>query len=129
MIYTGYFAKEQLYRDAGLVPISIARYPAKGYKGARCTALAPTGAMLHMPEVRYVPLYEQRLARLDPLKFAAEVEAMGKDVVLLCFEKPSLFCHRHLVAKWLRRNGIPCGEFDLKAQGCGTTEVETINLF
>ena len=26
-----------------------------------------------------------------------------KDVVLLCYEKPPQFCHRHLVAKWLEK--------------------------
>ena len=25
----------------------------------------------------------------------------NRDIALLCFEKPSDFCHRHLVASWL----------------------------
>lgn len=29
----------------------------------------------------------------------------GKDIVLLCYEAPDDFCHRHLVAKWLCENG------------------------
>ena len=28
------------------------------------------------------------------------------DIVLLCYEKPDEFCHRHLVAEWFNRNGI-----------------------
>lgn len=28
----------------------------------------------------------------------------NKDIALVCYEKPSDFCHRHLVAKWLKEN-------------------------
>lgn len=34
----------------------------------------------------------------------------GRDVVLLCYERPSEFCHRHIVAKWLNDAGYPCVE-------------------
>ena len=34
-----------------------------------------------------------------------------KDVALVCYEKPSDFCHRHLVADWLNKNGFECKEF------------------
>jgi hypothetical protein len=27
---------------------------------------------------------------------------LGDDAVLLCYEKPGQFCHRHLVAQWLK---------------------------
>jgi hypothetical protein len=32
-------------------------------------------------------------------------------VALMCFEKPDDFCHRHLVADWLRQNGYECKEW------------------
>lgn len=32
-------------------------------------------------------------------------------IALICYEKPSDFCHRHLVADWLNKNGIPCEEW------------------
>lgn len=28
------------------------------------------------------------------------------DIYLVCYEKPSDFCHRHLVSKWMNKNGI-----------------------
>lgn len=31
-------------------------------------------------------------------------------IALLCYEKPDDFCHRHLVADWLRKNGYECEE-------------------
>ena len=36
----------------------------------------------------------------------------AKDIALVCYEKPNDFCHRHLVGKWLRENGIECREWE-----------------
>lgn len=33
-----------------------------------------------------------------------------KHIVLLCFEKTGDFCHRNLVADWIKEHGIPCRE-------------------
>lgn len=33
------------------------------------------------------------------------------NIVLLCYEKPTDFCHRHLVAQWLIENGFECKEY------------------
>ena len=30
------------------------------------------------------------------------------DITLICFEKPSVFCHRYLVADWFESNGLFC---------------------
>lgn len=35
----------------------------------------------------------------------------GKKICLICFEKPTDFCHRHLVADWLTKNGFQCEEY------------------
>lgn len=32
-------------------------------------------------------------------------------IILLCYEKPTDFCHRHLVAQWLIENGFECQEY------------------
>lgn len=131
MIYTGYFAKETMYREAGLVPVSIARYPAKGYRGYKCPVLAPTGQMLHMHEARYVPMYNETiLGKLDPVRLEEELRKLGENVVLLCFERPSDFCHRQLVAKWLRHNGIDCEEYQISLpEAPKPPQSETLNLF
>lgn len=49
------------------------------------------------------------LGRLEPERVEREIAdivaaAGGTFAVLLCFEKPSDFCHRHLVAGWLGRD-------------------------
>ena len=54
------------------------------------------------------------LAQLNP----KEVEKLlywmsdGRDVALVCYEKPEGFCHRHLVADWLNENGIVVKEWE-----------------
>lgn len=46
----------------------------------------------------------ERLAQLDAADVVSDIEKManGKIPVLLCYEKPGSFCHRHIVAKWLK---------------------------
>lgn len=50
--------------------------------------------------------YEQKyretvLSRLNPNKV---VEELGYDSILLCYEKPDEFCHRHIIARWIGEN-------------------------
>ena len=38
---------------------------------------------------------------------------MGDNAVMLCYEKPGDFCHRHLIADWITKNtGITVEEVD-----------------
>lgn len=41
----------------------------------------------------------------------------GKDIVLLCYETPEKFCHRHLVSKWLTFGGYETNEYNKNAKG------------
>jgi hypothetical protein len=101
-IYTGYFAKLNQYRKVGLITISIARFN-KYYYGAELKILAPTPEMIHEPELPYIPKYNLILSRLNKEQIISQIRSLsdGKDCILLCYEKPSDFCHRHLVAEWL----------------------------
>lgn len=69
----------------------------------------------------YVKHYTKTvLAELDANEVAAELNSIAgneNDVALLCYEDPTKFCHRRLVAHWFRINGIECEEWnDLKEQ-------------
>lgn len=59
---------------------------------------------------------EEILKPLDAWQVVSELEKMtGVDdskIILLCYEKPKDFCHRHLVAGWLTRNSFEIKEFD-----------------
>jgi hypothetical protein len=110
-IYTGYFAKISRYRLVGLTTISIARFN-KYYSGASLKLLAPSVEMIHEPESIYIPKYQLILSRLSKQGIIDEILRLsgGKDCILLCYEKPTDFCHRHLVAKWL--DDSCSGEYD-----------------
>lgn len=54
--------------------------------------------------------YKQVLDYLDPKQV---YEELGADAVLLCWETPEKFCHRHIVAEWLSKAlGIEILEID-----------------
>jgi uncharacterized protein YeaO (DUF488 family) len=116
MIYTGYFAKTKSYIDKGLVPISIAlKTPFDVFK---LKEFAPTWDILKeykntKDEERYIERYNSEvLAKLNISTIINKINTIApkKDVILMCYEKPDSFCHRHLVAKWLRENGFDCKE-------------------
>jgi uncharacterized protein YeaO (DUF488 family) len=118
VIYTSYFAKIRALPD-NIVPISIALKPPAGYNGLQYNALAPSPSILYNwkqdhNENEYAIRYrEEILSRLTPKQVIADLNelANGKDIALICYEKPSDFCHRHLVAEWLTSNGFCCKEW------------------
>jgi uncharacterized protein YeaO (DUF488 family) len=103
LIRTSYFAK---YKNPD--GISIALKSPEWFKGESYKDLAPSWSILgnyqasqHTYEDQNI--YEKRyraeiLAKLDPKKVAVTLN--GK--VLLCYERPDDFCHRHIVAQWLK---------------------------
>lgn len=56
--------------------------------------------MITQDEYAYL-YHEEILSQLDPSKVYAD---LGDDAILLCWEKPGVFCHRRIVAKWLHDN-------------------------
>lgn len=91
-------------------PLSIALYPPIWYNGACFKSLAPTSDTLQkykkglLTPYTYTEEYTKTvLAKLDPVELYTKlVAAYTEDVTLLCYEKPSDFCHRRLVAEWFQ---------------------------
>lgn len=116
MIYTSYFSSRKYKPEDG---VSIARW-SSFWNGLSFKALAPTEELLtwwkNLPKhtrekadakQHYTNLYvEQTLSKLNP----AEVATILEGKTLLCFEKPNEFCHRHIIANWLREAGFECEE-------------------
>jgi hypothetical protein len=48
-------------------------------------------------EKEYTRQYNEILCKLDPKQVYLEL----KDSIILCWESPKKFCHRHLISKWL----------------------------
>lgn len=119
MIYTSYFAKlKSLPSD--IVPISICGKAPDWYKGLQYKELAPKyNFFMQWKENQdndyYIKCFnEQVLNRLSPHTVITELYVLskGKDVALICYEKSSDFCHRHLVAHWLNEHMIECKEWE-----------------
>lgn len=121
-VYTSYFGKLGALHQAGVAPICIARGIPKFYGGAVEQSVAPFFWMLKDGVTReeYIEAYYYKvLSRVNAKEFLARCEELskGKDVALLCYEKPEDFCHRHLLAEWLNRElGIEVREFGVTGE-------------
>ena len=121
MIYTSYFGNLKNIGDE-MVPIAICGKSPNWYHGPEYKKLAPKYKFFmewkeyHDNSFYIKHLNTEVLNCLNPDTVVSELEAIRNDVtncediVLLCYEKPDDFCHRHLVADWLNKHGIPCEE-------------------
>lgn len=112
-MYTGYFAKLKQYTDAGLVPISIATINPKWFMGLSYSKLSPGKEILYKWKYgsfkensnKFTRLFTKVLNELDKKKVVKELEKLSgvksKKIVLVCYERPNEFCHRHIVAEWI----------------------------
>ena len=120
-IYTSYFGNQRSLSKAGIMPIGIARWKPRFYEGVSMFSVAPTRYMLSdaCGQEEYVRLYNEILGRLGAQNILNEINALakGRDVALLCYEKPGDFCHRHLLADFLNRElGLNIREFEAPNQ-------------
>lgn len=106
-LYTSYYARNGKHPQA--ISISAARprwYPNIGHM----PELAPDWELVKAyksGEINvngYIERFWQLIAErdLDPFEV---VKQIPDGSVLLCYEKPTDFCHRHLVAEWLNMTG------------------------
>lgn len=110
MIRTSYFSINANHPDA----VSISLYSPDWFHGEEYTLLTPQREMFRMwkdhPNLGNDwyrdQFYKTTLINLDVHKVARDME--GK--VMLCYEKSGDFCHRHLVADWLRDAGYEVEE-------------------
>lgn len=123
MIYTSYFAKLRLLPD-NVVPISICAKVPNWYTGLQYRKLIPKYDFFmkwkenHDNEYFTKCYKEQVLSALDPTDVILDLSRLcygfnvgEEDVALICYEKSTDFCHRHLVAEWLNENGFSCEEW------------------
>ena len=117
MIYTSYFAKLKSLPD-NIVPISICAKAPDWYKGLQYKKLAPKYDFFmkwkeNHDNDYYIEHFQKEVLDYIKSKMNAPVW-VNKDwhIALICYEKPSDFCHRHLVADWLNKNGIECKEYE-----------------
>ena len=122
-IYTSYFAKLKKLPD-NIIPISICSKVPNWYTGFQYKKLAPKYDFFMQWKAThdndyYIKCYKEQVTDvLDANTVINDLHNLidnvdDKDIALLCYEKPTDFCHRHLVAKWLTKNGFLCKELEL----------------
>lgn len=135
MIYTSYFAMLRRLPE-NVIPISICGGIPEWYTGLQYKKLAPKYDFFMEwkrthDNAFYVKCYKEQVTdKLDIDRVLHDLHTMIPseireqmnepvwlsskwNIALICYEKPSEFCHRHLVAEWLRDNGYVCEEWRL----------------
>lgn len=120
-VFTSYFGMKAKLEEAGILPVSIALWKPRWYEGLEYKKIAPKAFMLkgEYSQDEYIMFYQRFI--LDKLKVDEVLEDLerlgdGKDIALLCYEKPGDFCHRHLFAEWLlKQTGWEIQEFKPKS--------------
>ena len=121
MIYTSYFAKLSKL-PSNITPIAICGKSPEWYKGIQYKKLAPKWSFFsvwkqtHDNEYYIEHFNEEVLNTLNVETVIKELYSLAnknrdEDIVLICYEKPGDFCHRHLVADWLTSHGYPVEEY------------------
>ena len=121
-IYTSYFSNLKNLPD-DIIPISIAGKAPDWYNGLQYKKLAPKYDFFmewkknHDNDYYISCFNEQVLSKLDARQVFVDLIELTPTsitlpkIALICYENPSDFCHRHLVANWLNKNGYECEEW------------------
>lgn len=100
--------------------VAISQGVPKGWKGKRYLKLAPPWSLVKDKSSEFTKkYYEQVLSRLNAAEVVKELkELAGEDAILLCWEGPGKFCHRMVVAEWLKIElGIEVKEWQRPEEG------------
>ena len=114
MIFTSNFKTAGHLSQAVAISLGVPR----GWTGRRYTRLAPNRRLVKiMDPTIFTRLYRTEiLDKLDPHKIIKDLG--GDNFILICWEAPGEFCHRRVVAAWLRkRTGVLVEEFNPKLRG------------
>lgn len=117
-LYTSYFANIRNIPN-NILPCAIIYKLPKGFNGLHYPKLGPSYSIFSEYKATYdTNRYTQRyineiLYYLNPQEVVNDLYLLGNgnDIVMLCYERPNLFCHRHIVSNWLNNNGFECFEF------------------
>ena len=118
-IYTSYFGNYRRF-PSNMNPIAICAKPPQDFTGPCYKQLAPTYNTLmdyknDGDANKFVQRYkEETLKKLNPVHVVNDMLNLieSNNILMLCYEKKGSFCHRHLVAEWLRKAGYEVEELD-----------------
>lgn len=122
MYYTSYYAKINKI-DRSMYTLAAISYRKPDFCDESvldCSFLGPWKDLLDgykngtISEKEYTDQYLENLRRCWPGISSWFLANAAKNIVFLCYEKPSSFCHRHLLAQFLEEQGFDCKELSLK---------------
>lgn len=134
-IYTSYFGNAKKLGSAGVKMVSISLYKPKFFYGIEAKNVAPRSYMIFggLSQEEYRKKYRKEvLGRVNAKEFIKMLERMsqGSDVALCCYEKPGDFCHRHILAEWLKEEtGQKVEEFGVEPEKDNKPEAQQLSLF
>ena len=119
-VFVSYYASKNIPDDAFRVQISNGT-PKDVHVDADIKSLHPDWDTILTPhkegkinDEEYTKRYNSAIKAKEGVVLAelnsVRQEAQGRDVYLLCYERPGAFCHRYLVKDFLNEHGIECQE-------------------
>jgi len=108
MIFTSYYGNWRKF-PAGFTLVSISQACPPGVACLKAPLLAPSKSLLadykggKVDEGEYEDRYLSELGMKRDYLAGVLTAMKGKDVILLCYEKSSDFCHRHLFRKYVEQ--------------------------
>lgn len=103
-LYTSYFAKSANNPKAVSISVGVPKW----YTGRQNRIVAPPWALVDSykrgltTKEDYARIYREQLDKLGEEKVLCGFQ---EGDILLCWEKPNEFCHRHILAEWLKERG------------------------
>lgn len=115
VLYTGYFARTGVYVDHNLLPVSISASVPDGFDFPAFKSIAPSWDLVHQYKDGLISVLDYTREYLGSLS-EVSVNAVLEDcknylqyskrdgIVFCCWEAPDKFCHRHLLADYIKDN-------------------------
>ena len=119
MYFTSYFANFGKI-PIGVIPVAICGKAPDWWRKLQYKKLAPSWSIWsewkydhHNNDIYTARFNNEILANLDVNIVMRQLLELteGKPFCLMCYEKPGDFCHRHLVADWMKSAGINIEEY------------------
>lgn len=106
-IYTGYYQKRSEYNG---IKVAISRTLPIGWMSLVYQSFAPSYKLLtsyrehRINKEDFENLYLNEINKLNKKEVYEYFNELLQydNIVLLCYERPYQFCHRHILAKWLK---------------------------
>lgn len=106
-LYTSYYARS----GKNIRAVSISAKAPFFYKGNKYLDLAPSWELLRaykageIDNFQYTQIYGEQLKQRN-ITPQVVISQLPEQSIMLCYEGPGKFCHRHIVAVWLNNSGI-----------------------